>query len=104
MPSLLGGAVESIEVMYEGPLQTLVCTSKGGPASSVTWSLNGSRILADGNTYRTSQIITNTSTATYQNQLTIVAKSAALSGNYTCSVGNTRGIATASMEISGILS
>ena len=86
---------------YESSTQTLVCTSSGGPATTVTWSLNGSPIMVDGSTYQTSQIITDTATATYQNTLTLVAKSASLSGTYTCSVGNTRGITMDSTVISG---
>ena len=94
--------MESVEVTYERSSQTIICVSRGGPATSVTWYLDGFPILVDGNTYRISQIVTDTSTATYRNQLTIVAKSAALSGNYTCSVGNTRGKAAASLVISGM--
>lgn len=56
----VSGVVESVEVTYEQSSQTLICTSRGGPATSVTWSLNNSLILVDGNTYQTSQIITTT--------------------------------------------
>ena len=95
------GAMEIIEATYEGSSQIITCTSRGGPASSVTWSLNHSPILVDGSTYQASQIVLDTSTATYQNRLTIVAKSREVSGKYTCVVRNARGSATASLSISG---
>ncbi len=98
----IGGAVESVEVTYERASQTLTCTSRGGPATSIAWSVNGTLILADGSTYQHSQLIMDTSTATYLNRLTIVSKSATLSGTYACSVGNARGSTTASTVISGI--
>ncbi len=97
----LDGAIDSVMVTYDQSTQTLTCTSRGGPATDVRWTLNGSAIVVDGSTYRTSQIITNSATATYRNMLTLVAKSAALSGTYACSVGNTRGNSMGSTAISG---
>ena len=85
------GAVSISDVTYESPVQTLVCTSTGGPATSVTWSRDNTPLVVDGTTYEHSQIIMNTHTATYQNRLRIVDKSASLSGMYTCSVGNEGG-------------
>ena len=98
---IIDGMVSDAEVIYEGSTQTLTCTSSGGPATIVTWTLDESPIVVDGDTYQTSQIVTDAITATYRNLLTIVAKSAALSGTYTCSVGNARGVTTASTTISG---
>ena len=88
---------------YESSTQTLICTSTGGPATSVTWRRDNTPLVVDGTTYEHSQIITDTDTATYQNRLRIVDKSATLSGTYTCSVGNSRGSTSVPVEIAGKL-
>ena len=98
---MCAGSVSSVDLSYENSSQTLICTSSGGPATSVTWTLNGSPITVDSDVYEASQIITDTVSAVYQNRLTLVAKSASLSGTYACSVGNTRGESRASLTISG---
>ena len=90
-------------MIYESSSQTLICTSTGGPVDSVTWSRDDTPLVVDGTTYEHSQIITDTDTATYQNRLRIVDKSATLSGIYTCSVGNSRGSTSVPVEIAGKL-
>jgi hypothetical protein len=95
------GNVAISDVRYESSSQTLVCTSIGGPATSVTWSRDNILIILNETTYQQSQVITNTDTATYQNRLRIVTKLASLSGNYVCSVGNSKGETKATIEISG---
>ena len=76
---------------YDSQSQTFTCVSSGGPATTVSWMRDGSTLLADGTTYETSQILTESSTATYENRLSIVSKSDSLSGRYTCSVVNRGG-------------
>jgi hypothetical protein len=97
---IIGNATIS-DVRYDSSSQTLICTSSGGPATSVTWSRDNTPLVVDGITYQQSQVITNINTTTYQNRLRIVAKLASLSGTYTCSVGNSRGETRALIEVSG---
>ena len=94
------GSVSITSMTYESGSQTLVCTSTGGPATSVTWSRDNTPLVVDGTTYEHSQIITDTNTATYQNRLRIVSKSSSLSGSYTCYVANSRGEAISAAKIS----
>ena len=88
---------------YDRLSQTMICTSTGGPATTVTWSRDGDPIRADqlATSYQEVQLVTSTKTATYENHLRLVSKSSSLSGNYTCSVGNSEGESNASIEISG---
>ena len=87
--------------MYENSTQTLVCTSTGGPATSIAWSRDDTPLVVDGTTYDHSQIITDTNTATYQNRLRIVQGSS--DGVYTCTVSNSRGRNSAQLMLGGIV-
>ena len=81
--------------------QTLVCISTGGPATSVSWTKDGDPLTVDEIPYQHSQIITDTSSATYENRLRIVSISDAVSGVYSCLVMNSRGQATTFTHIKG---
>jgi hypothetical protein len=84
--------------MHDNSSQTLICTSSGGPATSVTWSRDNTPLVVDGTAYQQSQVITDINTATYQNMLRIVRGS--LVGHlYTCTVSNLRGNHTAQLRI-----
>ena len=54
-----------------------------------------------GDLYEHSQIIINTTSATYENRLRIVDKSSEAAGNYTCQVINPRGSMDGSLYIQG---
>ena len=54
-----------------------------------------------GGLYEHSQIIINTTSATYENRLRIVDKSSEAAGNYTCKVINSRGSMNESLYIQG---
>ena len=60
-------------------------------------------IPSEGETksYNYSQIIVNTTSATYENRLRIVDKSSEAVGNYTCQVTNPRGSGNGSLYIQG---
>lgn len=88
-------------MVYEKTSQSVVCTSTGGPATSLSWSRDNASLVVDGTTYQQSQVVMDTSTATYENRLSIVSKSASRSGVYMCSVGNSRGDTTASLVVTG---
>ena len=85
---------------YNSSTQTLICTSTGGPATSVTWSRDDTPLVVDGTTYEHSQIITDTDTATYQNRLRIVHMSSQ-SHVYTCTVCNLRGNSSVQLRVKG---
>jgi hypothetical protein len=103
LPVFLGNVTAfSADTVYDSSSQTLICTSTGGPATSVTWSRDNTPLVVDGTTYQQSQVITNVRTSTYQNRLRIVSKLASLSGTYTCSVGNSKRTIVASVEITSM--
>ena len=51
--------------------------------------------------YEHSQIIVNTTSATYENRLRIVNKSSEVAGTYTCEITNPRGSTNKSLYIQG---
>lgn len=91
MIQFLLGVLTVTDMRYDTLSQTFTCTSTGGPSTAVSWTRDGSPLAVDGTTYEVSQILTNIATATYENRLTIVSKSEALSGTYACTVRNVRG-------------
>ena len=68
---------------------TLTCTSTGGPATNVTWTVDGSPVPDDGD-YSFSQIVVNPVTGEYSNTLTVTGMK---SGDYQCTVSNIHGTA-----------
>ena len=98
------GNVTKVSVQYDRTSQTITCTSTGGPATDVTWSKDNINIrlsMTMGGLYEYSQIIINTTSATYENRLRIVDKSSEAAGNYTCHVTNPRGSVNGSSYIQG---
>ena len=94
------GRLTISDISYDSALQTVICTSTGGPVTSVTWSRDNVPIdITDRTTYQHSQVVTDTSTATYQSRLWINS-AADLYGVYVCSVSNSAGIASAFVESS----
>ncbi len=93
----------NVSVRYDRTSQTIICTSTGGPATAVTWSKDNIniRMVMEG-LYEYSQIIINTTSATYENRLRIVDKSSEAAGTYTCTVTNPRGSTNGSLCIQGI--
>ena len=68
------------------PTFTLTCTSTGGPATTVSWTVNNHTVTEDSAHNITSQI-TNTTTATYTHTLTVMGR---LVGEYECNVSNNK--------------
>lgn len=82
---------------------TLICTSTGGPATSVTWKRNQTYLRTDGIAYQQSQIITDTQNAEYRTELTLSMTSIEdFDTTYECIVENSRGSANASLKLEGI--
>jgi hypothetical protein len=97
--------VINVSVQYDRTIQTITCTSTGGPATDVTWSKDNANIrlsaASNEGLYEYSQIIINTTSATFENRLRIVDKSSKAAGSYTCKVSNPRGSMNGSLYIQG---
>ena len=96
------GNVTNVSVQYDRTSQIITCTSTGGPATDVTWSKDNVNIrLTMGGLYEHSQIIINTTSATYENRLRIIDKSSEAAGTYSCEITNLRGGVNGSLYIQG---
>ena len=73
------------ELTAPTPTFTLTCTSTGGPATTVSWTVNSHRVTEDKDHHITSQILTDPLTATYNHTLTVTGR---LEGEYECRVSN----------------
>ena len=68
------------------PEFTISCRTHGGPATTVQWTVNGSRVQEDRYYNETSQLILDTSLdSVYDNRLRVRGRR---SGTYNCTVGN----------------
>ena len=97
------GNINITSLEYNGTSQTIVCRSSGGPATDVRWLKDGVIVSSDGELYEYSQIAINTTTATYENRLTLIEKSSRAAGVYTCHVSNLRGSWNESLAIKGTI-
>ena len=66
------------------PTFTLTCTSTGGPATTVSWTVNNCTVTEDS-AHNITSLITNTTTATYSHILAVTGR---LVGDYECNVSN----------------
>ena len=69
------------------PTFTLTCTSTGGPATTVSWTVNNHTVTEDGAHNITSQVLIDAETATYNHTLTLTGR---LVGEYECNVSNNK--------------
>ena len=79
------------------PTFTLTCTSTGGPATTVSWTVNNSAVTEDSAHHITTRI-TNTTTATYTHTLTVTGR---LVGEYECNVSNNKPSSSSRMLVVG---
>ena len=79
------------------PTFTLTCTSTGGPATTVTWTVNNHTVTEDENHHITSQV-TEAVNATYNHTLTVTGR---LEGRYECIVSNYKSSATGNLTVVG---
>ena len=90
---LTSGALEVTSLQFQltselnatTPTFTLTCTSTGGPATTVSWTVNNSAVTEDSAHNITSQILTDAVTATYHHTLMVTGR---LVGEYECNVSN----------------
>jgi hypothetical protein len=79
--------------------QVLMCTSTGGPATTVEW-LKDDQILGDD--YEQHKRIANQTTAEYRSTLSLnQSRPEKVIGNYTCRVSNARGGDTKTIRLHG---
>lgn len=91
------GHPDSVNLTFNKP--TLVCTSTGGPATTVTWKKDGTDLSLEG---AMNQIITDTQTAEYETKLTLSMTSIEdYTGKYECIIENNRGSASANLQLEG---
>jgi len=95
---IASGAPTATMLTYNDTTRSLTCTSTGGPATTVTWRKNGT-VLTINATYQQTQVVTNSSTGTYETVLTISQSVTDISGIYSCTIENTRG--TSALEGTG---
>ena len=69
------------------PTFTLTCISTGGPATTVSWTVNNHTMTEDRNHHITSQILTVAVNATYNHTLAVTGR---LVGEYQCNVSNNK--------------
>ena len=69
------------------PTFTLTCTSTGGPATTVSWTVNSSAVTEDSAHHITSLILTDLENATYTHKLMVTGRQV---GEYECSVSNNK--------------
>ena len=81
------------------PTLTLTCTSTGGPATTVSWTVNNHTVTEDIAHHITSQILIDPETATYKHTLAINGR---LEGKYECRVSNRRSSESEWLTVVGV--
>ena len=90
------------ELIYDKDTQTISCISIGGPISTVSWKKDNLFIDGKDQRYDFSQQLLRSYNATYIiSKLTIISKTEAASGVYTCKIENVKGMDTSSVFVSG---
>ena len=90
---LISGALEVMSLQFQltsvlnasTPTFTLTCTSIGGPATTVSWTVNNHTVAEDSAHHITSQILIDAETATYNHTLAVTGRT---EGEYECKVSN----------------
>ena len=82
------------ELIPTTPTFTLTCTSTGGPATTVSWTVNNSAVTEDGTHKITSLVLTDEETTTYTHTLAVTGR---LQGEYQCSVSNNKSSSSSGM-------
>ena len=92
-------SISSLDHGSSGDNFTITCTSTGSPATSVTWTRDGTPLTTDGVAYQT---LRDGTTATYDNYLVVDEGPAALAGSsFACSTTNEINTATDTLTING---
>ena len=100
--SLLAGLPSVTTLTFSDQSRTFICTSTGGPATTVTWRRDGVLITLNA-IYQQTKTIVDPVAGTYQTVLTIdpsVGQSSIV-GTYNCTVSNTRGESSKILVVTG---
>ena len=90
-------------LMYDDAARTLTCVSTGSPATTVTWEKDGVPLSNDSCIYQLTQTVTDRTTSTYSNVLTVSeATPTGVAGTYTCTVSNQIGSDTEGFIVVGM--
>ena len=88
-PTTVGPTISSLT--YQEESRTLTCVSTGSPATTVSWMRDGQSLI-NSSTYHLTQTITDRSSSTYSNVLTVSETApSGVAGTYTCNVTNDLG-------------
>ena len=80
------------DLTYQEENRTLTCVSTGSPATTVSWMKDGQPLTIDGSIYHLTQTITDRSSSTYSNVLTVSETApSGVAGTYNCTVTNELG-------------
>ena len=90
-----------LNIIVDPIMHGLVCTSTGGPATTVIWKVN-SKMITDGTTYHQNQRIVSKENATFENILYIPTDSIAnYNATYECIVMNSAGNDSMNLALEG---
>ena len=87
------------ELTATTPTFTLTCTSTGGPATTVSWTVNNNTVTEDSAYHITSQILIDPETATYNHTLAVTGRK---EEEYECRVSNRKSSASGSLMAVGM--
>ena len=77
---------------YQEEDRNLTCVSTGSPATTVSWMKDGQPLTIDGSIYHLTQTVTDRSSSTYSNVLTVSETApSGVAGTYNCTVTNELG-------------
>ena len=87
---------------YDPSAKDFLCTSSGGPTTTVQWKKNSQLLNTNGTNYQKTQRIISTENATYENKLHVVNDSMLYyNDTFECLVMNSRGNHSSSIVIEG---
>ena len=95
----ISGALEVTSLQFQltselnatTPTFTLTCTSTGGPATTVSWTVNNHTVTEDSAHNITSQVLIDAVNAIYNHTLAVTGR---LEGRYECRVSNIKSSAS----------
>ena len=99
---ICAGSPDVTSLTFDVRSTTLTCTSTGGPATTVTWRKDGIVITLNTTHQQTKRLVDSVN-GTYQTVLTIDPSVgfSGIVGKYNCTVKNTRGGSSITVDVKG---
>ena len=99
---IYAGSPSVISVTFNAQSNSFTCISSGGSARSITWRRNGV-VITPNATHHQTQRVMDTTTSTYQSELTIDTSmnQNAIMGTFSCTVQNARGTSSRMLVVTG---